>query len=139
MARRLLIDLCDLPDLGEEPRVEIPPVETPEDPAPIEMVGFDMDETTVLGPPPARTARGWAYRANQALAPRGKTLLDTHGRMRFSRAQFLHVSRDVLRILSAYEVVNDPSRIPWGSFQGETPTGDQETDWELLRSWLEDR
>jgi hypothetical protein len=104
------------------------------------MVGFDIDETTVLGPPSPNTARGWAWRADKVLSPKsGKTLRDEEGRMRFSRAEFLRVAPDVLRMLAAYGLQVDPSRIPWGAFRDEVETYDREADWERLRSWLDER
>jgi len=122
-------------------RVVPPPVpdEPPPGPAPFHDVGFDMDETTVLGPPSARTARGWAYRVDEILAPRGKTLRFRDGRLRFSRADFLRFSQNLLYTIAAYDLPVDPSRIPWGAFKDEEESFDQETDWERLRSWLEDR
>lgn len=123
--------------------VPVPPIieETPpEGPSPFNDVNFDMDETAVIGPPSARTARGWAYRADKVLVPQpGKTLRDAHGRMLFSRAEFLRVPGDTLRLLAAYGVVIDVGRIPWGAFKGEEESLDQEVDYERLRAWLEER
>jgi hypothetical protein len=115
------------------------PDEPPPGPPPYHDVGFDMDETAVLGPPSASTARGWAYRADKVLVPPGKTLRDDEGRMRFTRADFLRVPARVLHTLAAYELQVDPSRIPWGAFKDEVETFDREADWERLRAWLEER
>lgn len=100
---------------------------------------FTMDETTVLGPPSIRTARGWAYRVDKILSKPGKTMRDTDGKLRFTRAEFMQFSRSILMLLVAYEIPVDVSRIPWGTFRNETSTEDFEADWELLRSWLDER
>lgn len=113
--------------------------EPPPGPAPFHDVGFDMDETVVLGPPSASTARGWAHRADKVLAPVGKTLRDTDGRMLFTRADFLRVPVRVLQTLAAYGLQVDAGRIPWGAFRDEEDQFDREANWERLRSWLEER
>jgi hypothetical protein len=111
----------------------------PSGPAPFHDVGFDMDETAVLGPPSASTARGWAHRADKVLAPVGKTLRDAEGRMLFTRADFLRVPVRVLHTLVAYGLQVDAGRIPWGVFRDEEDQFDREANWERLRSWLEER
>lgn len=127
-----------------EPAPLLPPTpqaapEVPAGPAPYYNVDFGMDATTVLGPPSIHTARGWAYRADKVLAPRGKTLRDSDGRMMFTRADFLRVSKDVLHTLAAYGLQVDASRVPWGAFRDEEDQFDREANWERLQSWLEER
>lgn len=102
-------------------------------------LGFTVDEIPLLGPPSKRTPRGWAYRVNKVLTKAGKTLLDTEGRLLFSRAEFLLFSREVLRTLASYELPVDVARIPWGAFAGEVASDDREADWERLRAWLDER